>query len=393
MRRAASGADSRALDVVRDQLRNAAAAKKCHPCGCLHQTLDALADTGPGKEHIADAIAGARAVLRPKQYDCLGCTVCYPAIAVNAFAEAYPAIGEGLNLCPTETPAERTGWPPLPGDYRVLEYQAPVAVCTLNSSDLSERLAGLNPRGLGIVGTLHTENLGIERLIQNTIANPNLRVLVVCGDDTQQAIGHLPGRSLEHLFRDGVDERGRIIGAPGKRPILKNVTSEEINTFLKQVTFVPLIGETNPARIAETVEGEASRDNSGLVPTLASTRSTPVIDATEPHRLVQDPAGYLVIYPDRQRRRLLVEHYTTDGSLDRIVQGQTATALYATIIDERLISRLDHAAYLGRELARAEHSLQTGEPYTQDRAPGEGPAETGPNACGCATARATEKKE
>jgi Domain of unknown function (DUF4346) len=46
-------------------------------------------------------------------------------------------------------------------------------------------------------------------------------------------------------------------------------------------------------------------------------------------------------------------------------------ALYATAIARHLITSLDHASHLGRELARAERSLLTGEPYVQDRAPGE----------------------
>lgn len=388
MTRSALESQAAGLDVVRDQLREATAAKKCHPCGCLHQTIAALADTEPGKEHLADSIASAQAVLSPKQYDCLGCTVCYPAIAANAFAEAFPDIGEGLDLCPTERPLERRDWPPLPGDYRVLKPQAPVAVCTLNSNDLGERLSSLNPLGLSIVGTLHTENLGIERIIKNTITNSNLRFLVLCGKDTQQTIGHLPGRSLEHLFRDGVDERGCIIGAPGKRPILKNVTSEEVIIFRRQVTLVSLIGETDPARVAAAVESR-TMSRPEVLPALVTTSRRQVIEATEPERLVQDPVGYLVVYSDRERQRLFVEHYDNDGTLNRIVQGKTATAVYATIIEAGLVTRLDHAAYLGRELARAERSLQTGESYTQDRAPGESQAETNP--CGCTTTCTVEE--
>lgn len=378
------------FDVIRDQLREATAAKKCHPCGCFHQTIAALAGTEPGKEELADSIASAQAILTPKQYDCLGCTVCYPAIAANAFADAFPGAAESLDLCPTETPDERPGWPPLPGDYGVLRDQAPVAVCTLNSNDLSEQLFALRPPGLAIVGTLHTENLGVERIIKNTITNPNLRVLILSGEDTQQAIGHLPGRSLEHLFRDGIDERGRIIGAPGKRPILKNVTLEEIKSFRNQMTLVSHIGETNPQRIAAIIQSQTIGSPEPLQ-TFASTKRTPVTEAAEAERLVQDPAGYLVVYPDRERQRLLVEHYTNDGGLDRIVQGRTATAVYATIIDEDLVTRLDHAAYLGRELARAEHSLRTGEPYVQDRAAGESPTEQERNSCGCTTTRTTKQ--
>jgi tetrahydromethanopterin S-methyltransferase subunit A len=55
------------------------------------------------------------------------------------------------------------------------------------------------------------------------------------------------------------------------------------------------------------------------------------------------------------------------------------------------LSRLDHAAYLGRELARAEHSLSTGEPYVQDRAAGEVEAATA--SCGCTGTCAPEGGE
>jgi tetrahydromethanopterin S-methyltransferase subunit A len=52
-------------------------------------------------------------------------------------------------------------------------------------------------------------------------------------------------------------------------------------------------------------------------------------------------------------------------------------------IDRGLISRLDHAAYLGRELARAEESLRSGEPFVQDAAP-EKPLVLSTSPCTCA---------
>ena len=92
--------------------------------------------------------------------------------------------------------------------------------------------------------------------------------------------------------------------------------------------------------------------------------------AVTPQRLTLDPAGYFVVYPDQTHNRITLEHYTNKGVLDRVFTAAEPTALYASVIDARLISRLDHAAYLGRELARAEHALRTGDPYVQDRAPG-----------------------
>ncbi len=103
--------------------------------------------------------------------------------------------------------------------------------------------------------------------------------------------------------------------------------------------------------------------------------------ALEPSRLVLDPAGYLVVYPDRGRG-LVLEHYRNDGVLDCVLEGVTSAAVGATAVERGLVSRLDHAIYLGRELARAEESLRTGLPYVQDRAP-EPVAPAPAEECGC----------
>lgn len=384
----------RSLAVIREQFAEAVAARKCHTCGCLHSTVEALAGTEPGQRELAESLDAARAVFAPKKYDCLGCAVCYPAIAANAFADAYPERAEGLDLCPTEAPEERAGWPPLPGEYRVLRYGAPVAVCALNSADVVASLERAALAGVSIVGTMHTENLGIERVIRNVLANPNIRFLMLCGEDTQQAIGHLPGQSLASLFRNGIDERGRIVGAKGKRPVLKNVAIDQVRAFLRQVELLDLVGETSPERIANAISALAARDPGPFREVVADNALTPIV-ATEPKRLIPDPAGFLVVYPDSGRRRLVLEHYSNAGVLDCVLEGRTPAALYSEVIARSLISRLDHAAYLGRELARAENSLLTGEPYVQDRAAGEispTPEEetslptNGASSCGCTSA-------
>ena len=84
--------------------------------------------------------------------------------------------------------------------------------------------------------------------------------------------------------------------------------------------------------------------------------------------MVSDPAGYFVVYPDRSRGLLSLEHYGTDGLLRHVIEGATAAELYTPAVATGLVSRLDHAAYLGRELARAERSLADGTPYVQDAA-------------------------
>ena len=379
-----------AFQAITEEIRKAIDAPKCHRCGCLHKTVEALAETDFGQRDLLPILTEARSVFKPKEYDCLGCPVCFPAIAANAFAEMSPELSAGLNLCPTEEPERRTGWPPLPGDYHVVRYQAPVAVCVLNTASLATTLNERAPAGLSIVGTMHTENLGIERLIQNTVANPNVRFLILCGEDTQQSIGHLPGQSLHSLFENGIDGRGKIIGARGKRPYLKNLPAGHLKTFLAQIEIVPMIGEENPDAICDRVERLQER-NPGAFAAAPMEIGVQTVHAPEPSRLTLDKAGYLVVYPEPRRMLLIVEHYTNPGILDCVIEGTSPAALYTEVIARNLISRLDHAAYLGRELARAEHSLASGDPFLQDRAPGEIDVEPGPRtgSCGCSNSSNT----
>ena len=83
---------------------------------------------------------------------------------------------------------------------------------------------------IAIVGSITTENLGVEHLIKNLIANPFIRHLVIWGEDID---GHLPGNALVNLLRNGVDKTRRINGAKGARPVLKNITaSDERKTII-----------------------------------------------------------------------------------------------------------------------------------------------------------------
>jgi tetrahydromethanopterin S-methyltransferase subunit A len=172
---------------VDSEMHQAIAAKKCWRCGCFQDTVTALQDSSAIHQKLADLLEESRSLFEPKRYDCLGCDICWPAVAQNLAAEIDPAVAEGGH-CATVEPEQREGWPPLPGDYQVVRMQAPVAVCTLNSDHLVAELAASGVDGLSLVGTLHTENLGIEHLIRNTLANPHIRFLILCGVDTQKAI-------------------------------------------------------------------------------------------------------------------------------------------------------------------------------------------------------------
>ncbi|MEM4196369.1 MAG: DUF4346 domain-containing protein, partial [Methanothermobacter sp.] len=46
--------------------------------------------------------------------------------------------------------------------------------------------------------------------------------------------------------------------------------------------------------------------------------------------------------------------------------SDSAKRLYEEIINRKLVSRLEHAAYLGAELQKAEIAMRTGKGYVQD---------------------------
>jgi tetrahydromethanopterin S-methyltransferase subunit A len=356
------------LNQAATQLRAAADAKKCWPCGCLHHALEAFDRAVPRPERptpLREVMEEAKARLLPKRYECLGCEECYPAVALNALGATG---GCAVDVCPTEAVEMRAGWPPLPGSYRVLRYRAPVAVCTLNTEELIGPIAAAAADAIAIVGAIQTENLGIERLITNVLANPSIRFVVVCGEDSRKAIGHLPGQSLIALAQNGVSNERRIIGAKGKRPILRNLEPAAIDYFRKTVEVIDLIGMSDLEQISTAVHACAGRNPGAAEPFALAATITPVAGRL-PEKMVSDPAGYFVIFVDRVCGLLSLEHYKNNGVLTTIIEGHSAGEVYMTAIERALISRLDHAAYLGRELARAEHALSSDEAYVQDAAP------------------------
>jgi tetrahydromethanopterin S-methyltransferase subunit A len=366
------------------QLREAAAARKCWGCGCLHQAVAAIEQAMPERaERPADldaALCASRQTLIPVKYDCLGCEVCYPAIALDDLQQAGVLVEP--ESCPTAPAETRDGWPPLPGNYVVRRYRAPVAVCTLTDQELTKAVDRAAGPEVAMVGTLQTENLGIERLILNVLANPNIRFLVVCGADSRQAIGHLPGQSLLALARAGMDESAGIVGARGKRPVLRNVGREAVEHFRETVEVVDLVGSANAEAVLHAVAERAAR-YPGPAAAFSRERTLDPVKGYVPARMMPDPAGYFVVYVDRARRSLSLEHYRKDGVLDGIIEGHTAPELYTPAVERGLLSRLDHAAYLGRELARAEAALDSGAPYVQDAAPERRDARPSSAVAGC----------
>jgi dihydropteroate synthase len=105
-----------------------------------------------------------------------------------------------------------------------------------------------------------------------------------------------------------------------------------------------------------------------------------------------DPAGYFIIYLDREAQLICAKHFTNviddhglavdpetgkviparikvERTYTTIYSGRTAKELCVKIFEEVKpcpLTMFAHAAYLGREFVRAEIALVTGQEYVQD---------------------------
>jgi dihydropteroate synthase len=120
---------------------------------------------------------------------------------------------------------------------------------------------------------------------------------------------------------------------------------------------------------------------------------TTALDDKLSQRFIQlDENGYFIIYVDRDAQLICAKHYTNfindkglacdpetgeplpcTGKVERqattIFKGRTAKELCIELFEKPetcLVTRLDHAAYLGREFVRAEIAMLNGQDYVQD---------------------------
>lgn len=137
-------------------------------------------------------------------------------------------------------PAE--GYPPEEGRYLRGNDFSPVAVCAILAAfdsaiprELNEMVVAGVDAGAAISGMLQTENIGLEKIVCNVVANPNIRYIVLCG---RESAGHLPGQSLLALKQNGVDAKKEIIGSEAPTPYLHNLPIEVIERFRSQIVTV-----------------------------------------------------------------------------------------------------------------------------------------------------------
>ena len=89
----------------------------------------------------------------------------------------------------------------------------------------------------------------------------------------------------------------------------------------------------------------------------------------EPLKFVRDKAGSFKISVDYgttvSKSKIIATHFKKNEP-DLVIEGQSAKEIYEEIIKKDLVKRIEHAAYLGSELQKAEIAMVTGKDYVQD---------------------------
>src|ERR1700680_367027 len=261
-----------------DEIARGMELKKCRKCGCMKDALDPderafESAKEPESLSLLPRIAVYQARMEPLAYDCIGCKKCWGADATIELADHFDDVqldtcGSGDEHASAVTSSNRyartsaiAAWPPHPGDYVLGNPEGSVAICTLSNRDLPARLIAAGEPAVAIAGRCDTENIGMEKIVLNLLANPRIRWLVICG---AEAKGHRAGQALLRLKERGVNADMRVLESASWRPILKNLTLLDVAQFRQQIEEVNLFGVTELEDILAAVRDCCHRPGQGV---------------------------------------------------------------------------------------------------------------------------------
>lgn len=137
-------------------------------------------------------------------------------------------------------------WPKYYHDIlRVKDKNNHVGICTLwTERGVVEKMVGDVP--YNVIGNLYSA-AGINAMIRNVMANPNIRTIVIWGSEMS-----LSGHSLLMLMRNGIDEKRKII--KGRGEIEKEIPLKIVEEFRQVIEVVDMRGRKKDELIKKLEE-------------------------------------------------------------------------------------------------------------------------------------------
>lgn len=256
-------------------------------------------------------------------------------------------------------------WPFIAGRYRIFDRSAPIVIVGARADAIAEELAALETAGICMIATQCKSPGDAEKLVRNIAANLAIHNVLILSADTEETPVLA---ALQALLGGDVALPDSAEGIAKK---LRNALVDiDLGALSRQVRAVTLPATADIDKIVARVSelaSDANRPNTGF--------RTPKQDDDGVERVLAasnidyeqqvDKAGNFYICV--KGKKLVVEHFSAKNELIRVIEGQSARDLCITLIRNGWVSRLDHAAWLGRELLRAELAMNTGDQFVPDR--------------------------
>lgn len=132
--------------------------------------------------------------------------------------------------------------------YKYGDASSPVAVATLASD--YEKFA---LHGYAILGSVFTENFGVQLAIAHMLEKPGIRYLILCGRESE----HLAGHAFVALHENGVSRMGtmrRIIGCKSPLPFIDEIPESAVDAFQSDIELVDMIGVEDASLVQAKID-------------------------------------------------------------------------------------------------------------------------------------------
>jgi len=141
-------------------------------------------------------------------------------------------------------------------------------------------------------------------------------------------------------------------------------TQNTIDEFRRgiQLAYRAKMKRAPPKDLGISLLALKSKGKNPLPPEILKIASTIPLESGD---FVPDPVGYFKIFSSYRTGQVLVAHYSNAHVLQGVYASESSETLCKYLVRQKLVTRMDHAAYLGRELAKAESCAKTGGNYFQ----------------------------
>lgn len=264
-------------------------------------------------------------------------------------------------------------------------------VLSLNNSNLDE-IGPLAASAEVAVVIIPDSCEGLHSLMKNIEKAKELGIQKIIADPVLDPIGHGIASSIVRYYEfHRCSPQIPVFFGAGNVTELLDVDSHGVNATLcgiaadlgASILFTPEYSNKTQGSIRElkvasqmmvlAIERQSSPKDLGIdLIVLKEKRRRTDLDMPQrfteakEHRMWKiDPAGSVRIgiipYEERRGKGLIVAEHSTST-----IVGNNAKAVQDTLVDMQLVSTLEHAGYLGRELKKAEIALKFNRSYAQD---------------------------